>query len=207
MKDIILIGLGGHAKSVVDSIEGQNQYKIIGFLDSPEKYGDRYKDYSVIGSDEDMQKYYSQGVKYAFVTVGFLGKSQIRNKLYLQMKRIGYEFPVIIDLSSVIASDVSINKGTFVGKNAIVNSDSTIGKMCIINSNSTIEHDCLVKDYSHISVNTVLCGNVSVGEGTFIGASATVLQGLKIGNNVIVGAGVIVTKNIDDNEFVPRKYT
>lgn len=33
MKDIILIGFGGHAKSVIDSIEGLGEYNIVGYTD------------------------------------------------------------------------------------------------------------------------------------------------------------------------------
>lgn len=33
MEDIILLGIGGHAHSVVDSVECAGQYHIVGFLD------------------------------------------------------------------------------------------------------------------------------------------------------------------------------
>ncbi len=39
MQDIILLGLGGHAHSVVDSIEQTGKYNIVGFLDTEEKQG------------------------------------------------------------------------------------------------------------------------------------------------------------------------
>lgn len=48
MEDIILLGLGGHAHSVVDSIEWAGKYNIIGFLDTKEMQGKHYKDYYVL---------------------------------------------------------------------------------------------------------------------------------------------------------------
>ena len=44
MEDILLLGLGGHAHSVVDSIEQDRKYNIVGFLDTEKMQGKRYKD-------------------------------------------------------------------------------------------------------------------------------------------------------------------
>ena len=47
MEDILLLGLGGHAHSVVDSIEQDRKYNIVGFLDTEKIQGKQYKDYRV----------------------------------------------------------------------------------------------------------------------------------------------------------------
>lgn len=60
MENIILLGIGGHAHSVIDSIEQTGKYRIIGFLDREEKQGESYRDYPVLGVDADMEE-----VKYA----------------------------------------------------------------------------------------------------------------------------------------------
>lgn len=54
MEDIILLGLGGHARSVVDSIEQVGKYNIIGFLDTEEMQGKRFRDYMVLGTDDKL---------------------------------------------------------------------------------------------------------------------------------------------------------
>lgn len=36
MEDIILVGYGGHAKSVADCIERKNEYRIIGYTEPAE---------------------------------------------------------------------------------------------------------------------------------------------------------------------------
>ena len=38
MEDIIIVGYGGHAKSVADVIERQKQYKIAGYTDVDNHY-------------------------------------------------------------------------------------------------------------------------------------------------------------------------
>ena len=56
MEDIILVGSGGHAKGVIDTIERQSKYRIVGLIEKEENKGKKYKNYEVIGSDDDLEK-------------------------------------------------------------------------------------------------------------------------------------------------------
>ena len=202
MDKIVLLGFGGHAKSVIDCIERQGQYEIVGFLDKKERKNIRYRGYSVIGEDDDLDRLYKQNIKNAFVAIGFLGRSTIREQLYERLKKAGFHLPNIIDPSAVLANGVLLGEGNFVGKFAMLNADTKIGNMCIINSGARIEHECKVGDFSHVSVNTVLCGQVTVGTRTFVGAGATLLQGIIVGDSSIIAAGVTVRKDVKDCELV-----
>jgi sugar O-acyltransferase (sialic acid O-acetyltransferase NeuD family) len=204
MEDIVLLGIGGHAKSIVDSIEKAGEFRIIGFLDYPDKSGFTYRGYTVIGEDSDLDVLYESGVKYAFPTVGFMGKSTVRDKLYEKLCSIGFCIPNIVDKTAIIAKDAKLveNSGIFVGKGAIINSNASIHEMSILNSGSVIEHDCEVGAFSHIAVGAVVCGGVKIGIHTMVGANATILQERIIGNRVIIGAGCTVTTNIADDEML-----
>ena len=144
MEDIILIGLGGHAHSVVDSIEQTGKYNIIGFLDTKEMQGKCFRDYTVLGTDDALKKYYDIGIRNAFVTIGFMGHGNIRNQLYKQLKDIGYTVPNIIDSTAVVSENAKLEEGIFVGKNAVINANAQIGRMCIINTGAIVEHDCKI---------------------------------------------------------------
>lgn len=192
-----MLGTGGHARSVVDSIERTGKYHIIGFLDTDKMWGKYLKDYRVVGTDDELEKYFEEGVRNAFITIGFLGHGDVRNRLYERLKKIGYRIPNMIDPTAVIASDVQMEEGIFIGKRAVINANAEIAKMCIINTGAIIEHDCRVGEFSHISVGSVLCGSVQIGKNSFVGANATVIQGRHIGDDCIVGAGMTVRKNVD----------
>lgn len=198
MEDILLFGLGGHAHSVVDSIEEGGKYNIIGFLDTEEKRGNRFKDYSVLDTDDAMKKYYAAGVNHAFITIGFMGHGSLRNRLYGRLKEAGFTIPNIIDRTAVMAGGVQLAEGVFIGKRAVINSNAVIGKMCIVNTGAIVEHDCSIGEFSHIAVGSVLCGGVTVGEQTLIGANATVIQERRIGSHCVIGAGAIIRKDVGD---------
>ena len=202
MENIILLGLGGHAHSVVDSIEQAGKYNIIGFLETREMQGKRFRDYQVLGVDDNIQEYFDKRIRTAFITIGFLGYGNIRNQLYKQLKDIGYAVPNIIDRTAVVSKKIELEDGIFIGKNAIINANVKIGEMCIINTGAIVEHDCEIGRFSHIAVGSVLCGGVLVGEQTLIGANATVIQEKRIGNCCIIGAGSTIRKNVEKNSMV-----
>lgn len=195
MEDIILVGYGGHAKSVADCIECGKEFHIVGYTDCERMQSP----YPYLGTDEVLENFFDQGIHNVFICLGYLGKGTLREELYQHLKQIGFHFPVIMDPSAIISKSAQIGEGTFVGKGVIINSEVSIGKLCIINSASVIEHECVVDDFSHISVGTVLCGQVMVGKAAFVGANATVIQGQKILPHQIVGAGVTIRSTYMDN--------
>ena len=198
MENIVLVGFGGHARSVADTIKSSGKYHIIGYTDFKEtlpNLGYRY-----LGTDEKLKEIYASGTHNAIITLGQIGRDKIRHKLYEFLKNIGYTLPVIIDPTAILAQNVHIEEGTFVGKSAIINSNVHIGKMCIINTGVLCEHDNVIGDFCHLAVRTVCGGAVTIGTNSFIGANATVIQGINIGDDVIVGAGSVVLHNILDGE-------
>lgn len=188
MEEIVLVGFGGHAKSIVDSIEQMGKYRVVGYTD----FEERSTKYKYLGTDDNLQSIFDSGVKNAVVGIGYLGRGEIRQKIYNTLKCIGFELPVIVDPSAVVSKTATIGEGAFIGKNAIINSEAHIGKMTIINTRSIIEHECIVEDYAHVAIAAVLCGQVEVGEAAFIGANATIIQCMKIASHEIIPAGVTV---------------
>lgn len=198
MDKIMILGNGGHARSVVDAIIREGKYQIEGYIVN-EQLDAGSIDYPIIGTDSDLPTLYQSGIKNAVVGVGYLGKSDLRERLYERLKSIGFCIPIICDPSAIVSEHVKLGEGTFIGKRAIINAGSEIEKMCIINTGAIIEHDCVVEAFTHISVGSVLCGNVHVGGASFVGANATVIQGKRLGNHCIIGAGTTVRKNVKDN--------
>lgn len=199
--EIILLGCGGHAESVIDSIESSGIYQIVGLVDQDNSTF-QYRSYPVIGCDDDLVKIFHSGIRCAFICVGFMGRSHLRQRLYQRLRDIGYTLPIIQDPSSVVAPDAVIGEGTFIGKKTVVNSKAVIGKNVILNTGALVEHGCQVGDYTHIAVSSTLCGNVSVGENCFVGAGSVILQGVNIAEEGMIGAGSIIRKDTPPKSLV-----
>lgn len=188
-QNIILIGGGGHCHSVIDVIEQENRYNIIGIVDKKELIDTKVLGYEVIGCDEDLKTIY-KSCKNAVITVGQIKSSAVRIKLFNKAKKIGFTLPTIISPLAYVSKHASIDEGTVVMHQALINANAKIGKNCIINTKALIEHDARVKDNCHISTASVLNGGVVVEENTFFGSNATSKQSIEI--NGFIKAGSLV---------------
>ena len=199
MKDILLIGGGGHCKSVIDTIRKLNEFNIIGILDVEEKLGTTIDNVEIVGTDEDLGYYYDQGITNSFITVGSIGDTKLRYRIYRKVKALGYTLPTIIDATAIVSENSKISQGTFVGKGVIINTGVSIGENCIINTGAIIDHDCNIGDFCHIAPGSTLSGGIIIGNDSHIGTNSTIIQGIKIGSNSIIGAGSVVVKDIGSN--------
>ena len=192
MKNIILIGGGGHCKSVIDVIEQEGRFKIIGIVDKPELLGSNVLGYSVIGNDSDLNSL-AKKYQYALITVGQIKSPLLRIKLFNLAVKAGFTLPNIISSNAYVSEHSSIGNGVVVMHNAIVNASASIGDNCIINSKALIEHDCTISKHCHISTNATINGGVTIESGCFIGSSATTKELITIGENSFIKAGSLVT--------------
>lgn len=186
---ILLIGGGGHCHSVIDVIELENKFEIIGIVDKKELIGTDILGYKIIGCDDDLDALF-ETCKNAMVSVGHIKSNRVRITLFDRLKKIGFKLPTIISPLSYVSERAIINEGSIVMHHALVNANAKIGKNCIINTKALIEHDCVVGDNCHISTASVLNGGVVVENNTFFGSNATSVQNIKV--NGFIKAGNIV---------------
>lgn len=201
MEKLILIGGGGHCKSVIDTIQLLDFYEIVGIIDVKEKIGQYINGIKIIDSDDNLNDYKSKGYS-AFITIGSIGNVETRIRILEQLKKLKFKIPYIIDKTAIVANDALIGRGTFIGKRSIVNSGSKIGENCIINSGSIVEHECEIGDFVHIAPGSIMCGGVKVKENSHVGAGSVIIQYKNIGKNCIVGAGSVVVSDVNDNRIV-----
>lgn len=193
MKNVILIGGGGHCKSVIDVAESAG-YNIIGVLNLPKDVGKPVLHYDVIGTDKDIPLYVDKAE--FLITVGFIKDPTIRIKLYNQVKEAGGKFATIVASTAHVSRFATIGEGTIVMHQAVVNAGAKIGTNCIINTCSNIEHDVIIGNQCHISTGAIINGDCKIGECVFIGSQSVLANGIEVGDEIIIGAGSIVLKSI-----------
>jgi sugar O-acyltransferase (sialic acid O-acetyltransferase NeuD family) len=187
--EILLIGGGGHCKSVIDVIEQEGKYTIVGIVDKKELLGTKVLNYEVIACDNDLESLF-QKYKYACVTVGQIQSNSLRVKLFTKLKDIGFTLPAIISPLAYLSKYATLDEGTVVHHHALINSAAKIGKNCIINSKALIEHDVRVGDHCHISTAAVVNGGVVIENGSFFGSNATSKEYVEIEGFVKAGSVV-----------------
>lgn len=194
-KNLILIGGGGHCKSVIDVAESAG-YNILGILDMPEEVGKPVLDYTVIGTDDDIPQYADKAE--FIITVGFIKNPSIRVRIFDKVKQAGGKLSTIVASTAHVSRYATLGEGTVVMHQAVVNAGAKIGENCIINTFCNIEHDAVIGAQCHISTGTMVNGDCKVGERVFIGSQSVLANGITVGEDIIVGAGSVVRKSISE---------
>jgi len=198
---LILIGGGGHCKSVIDIIETEKKYQIIGIIDSEEKIGERLLGYPIIGSDNDLERL-SKKDFFFLVTVGHIKTAKTRKTIFEKLKNLNAKLAKIISPFAYVSSHATIGDGSIIMHQAFVNAGAIIGENCIINTKAIIEHDVKIESHCHISTGAIINGDCDIKKENFIGSNSVVIQGKTINYNTIIGAGAVVTKNIPSNSII-----
>ena len=192
MKEIILIGGGGHCKSVIDVIELEGKFKIAGIIEKDKSLiGNKVLDYKVIGCDNELEKL-REKYEYAFITIGQIKNPMPRIKIFEKLKKLDFKLPVIISPLAYVSKYAKIEEGTIIMHQALVNANAKIGKNCIINSKALIEHDAIIEDFCHISTGAIVNGGVIVKEKTFLGSNSVTKEYIEIKENSFIKAGGII---------------
>lgn len=194
MKNLILVGGGGHCKSVIEVAESAG-YSILGILDMPELVGNSVLGYKVIGSDDDIAKFADEAE--FIITVGFIKNPAARIRIFEMIRNAGGRFATLIASTAKVSRHAQIGEGSVVMHNAFVNAGAMVGVNCIINTASNLEHDVAIGDNTHVSTGVMVNGDCKVGERVFIGSQSVIVNGITICDDAIIGAGSVVHRPID----------
>jgi UDP-perosamine 4-acetyltransferase len=203
MRRCVILGGGGHARVLIDSLLLVGQVELHGILLPDEsQWGSDVFGVPVLGGDELLPSLAAQGVDSFVVGLGSVGDSSIRKRLFRYGLDQGLDVLSVCHPKAILSPRARYGRGGQFLPGSIVNAGAVIGENVIINSGAIIEHDCQIGDNVHVATGAHLSGTVIVGAGAHIGTGAVVRQGIEIGENALVGAGAVVVKNVPPDTLV-----
>jgi sugar O-acyltransferase (sialic acid O-acetyltransferase NeuD family) len=193
MKNIVLIGGGGHCKSVIDVIEQEDRFEIAGIVDKPDLLDSNVLGYSIIANDSDLSDL-AKKYQYALITVGQIKSPELRIKLFNLAVEAGFILPSIVSPRAYVSKHAMIGKGTVVMHDALINANAKVGENCIINSKALIEHDAIIENHCHISTGAIINGSSVVENSTFFGSNSLTKESIVIKSRSVIGGGSVILK-------------
>lgn len=189
VNDIIVIGSSGHAKEVIDIIEQDGRFNILGLIDTYKKPGEVVLGYKVLGEIEALS-----GICEKFKSVNFaiaIGDNNLREEIVSKVENLvpKAKFPSIIHPFSSVASSARLGLGVVVMPGVSINAQSSVGNFCILNTNSSIDHDSKMDDYSSLAPGVSMGGGSELGRGSAACIGSIISHKVKIGACVVLGAG------------------
>ena len=191
MKTVWVIGSGGHAKVVIDTLRAAG-FDIGGLLDDdPGRLRRDVLGAPVLG-DTSPAAVARLGVTRAVIAIG---ANRARAGVAQRLEgRLTWE--TVVHPRAYMAGGVRIGEGSVAFAGAVEQPGAAVGRHVILNTACSADHDNEIGDFAQLAPGAHLAGTVRVGEGAFIGTGATVLPGLVVGAWSTVGGGGVVARDV-----------
>lgn len=197
MKNIIMIGSSGHAKVVLDIVEKQGLYKVVGLIDAYRSIGEETLGYRVMGAESDIPKFREEYALDGFIVA--IGDNAVRARVARSVSELCPGLPAVsaIHPSARIGLQAGVGVGTVVMAGAVINPCCRVQDFCIVNTNAALDHDSVMEDYSSLAPGVTTGGNCRIGSYSAICIGATLAHGVHIGEHCVVGAGAVVLQRLE----------
>jgi sugar O-acyltransferase (sialic acid O-acetyltransferase NeuD family) len=207
MKEVIIIGAGGHAAEIDEYLKysakmtGKTELKVIGFLDdNPDSYSRYMFSAPFLGGVRNHRV-----IKGQYYIIG-IANMKYRRLLVGRYKAEGAEFVAFVHCTAYVSESATIGEGTIIGPNANIGPNVKIGNFTLINSRSSLGHDTIIGNFNFISPNVCFSGFTEIGDENLFGINSATLPGIKLGSRNKITAGMIVDQNITNDSVVFHRF-
>ena len=195
MNEYLILGNGGHAKSIADAIYSNQPNAKVTKLFFPSS--------SVTDLTEFLTSTCSDLPSYMKIVLG-VGDIDLRKNLVNQLLTFLSPdcFMSIIHKTAFVSESAKIRNGSVVLAHAYIGPGVDLGCFSLVNTNSVVEHDVNIGEHSILSLSVTVAGGASIGDSSFLGMGASIRDGISIGKNCVVGANSYVHSSFPDDSFL-----
>lgn len=185
MKRLLIVGAGGHGRSVAEAALASGDFDTLGFIDDAADKVSQVWDYPVWGKISDLERYRIN----ADLAIVALGNNVLREKLCDQLLAAKFKLATILHPRSIVSPRSKIGPGTAIMAGAIIGTEAHLGTGVIVNSGAVVDHNARVHDYGHLGVNACMAGGTTLGRASWIQAGSSLGCSVEIGAGVVLPAG------------------
>ena len=195
MKRLLIVGAGGHGRSVAEAVLAAGSYKVVGFVDDAASALQHVWALPVFGATADLTSYR----EYADVAIVAMGNNRLREELHGRLTVAGFELATVVHPKAVVSPRAVIGAGCAIMAGAIVGTEAQLGAGVIVNCGAVVDHDCRVDDFGHLGVNAAMSGGSVLGRGAWMQAGSVLGYGAIVEAWRVLGSGEAVNKSINRN--------
>lgn len=184
------------AEAILHAAASGQDVELYGFLNDVLVPGNILQSVPVLGRFEDWHKVADD--------VLFVPAVQKVKDMQARVKRIenlgipDQRWGSVVHPRAVVSSDVQIGIGTFIASCVSVQTGSRIGRFASLRAGAVLGHHCVVQDHAYVGPNATMCGRSTLDLGAHLGPGAVLLDGKTMGAFSVAGIVAAVTKNVPD---------
>ena len=185
---LLVVGAGGHGRSVAEAAELSGQFEVVGFLDDALPVGKSVLNVAVLGPMDSTSHHRAV----ADQTIVAIGNNAVREKLMHQLAAAGFVHATVIHPRAIVSPSAVLSEGSAVMAGAIVGTEARLGLGSIMNCGAVVDHHAIVEDFGHLGVNASMAGGTVLGHGAWMQAGAALGYGVKVPAGVTLAPGAAV---------------
>lgn len=205
MERVIIIGAGKGGEVVADTLMGNTDYKIIGFVDDNPKNNFQFYNIRVIYKNIKTFPFEFDRNLFDGVIISIASDMYLRKNIYNLYKKENISFINVIDKNAVIKRNVKIGDGNVIGANTYIGTSTIIGNNNWIAASVNIDHHNKIGNHNLFGPNFTSPGVVSIGDSNIFGANSSLSNYIKIGNNNIIMNNIAIFRDIRNNQNLKIK--
>jgi len=182
MMRLLIVGAGGHGRSVAEAVLEASTFTLAGFVDDGAPALRQVWGYSVLATTAELESCR----RHADAAIVAIGNNQARERLQAQLTALGFQVATVIHPRAIVSPRALIGPGCALMAAAVVGTEARLGAGVIVNSGAVVDHHCVVEDFGHLGTNATMAG------GTLLGRSAWMQAGAALGYGVKVEAGAVL---------------
>ena len=184
-KRVIVIGAGGHGRSVAEAILLLGRDELVGFVDDGADANAKVWTYPILGRTDSLHSL----CEYADAVVVAIGNNAVREKLHARVREAGFELLSVIHPTTFVSPTAALGPGCAVMAGAVVGTEAQLGEGVIVNCGATVDHHCRVDAFGHLGVNACMAGGSVLGHRAWMQAGAALGYGVKIAADTVLEPG------------------
>ena len=176
MKRLLIVGAGGHGRSLAEAVLGAGKFKLVGFVDDAASNLQHVWDLPVFGTTADLASYR----EYAEAAIVAIGNNRLREELQKRLYAAGFELATVVHPKAIVSPRAVIDAGCAIMAGAIVGTEAELGAGVIVNCGAVVDHHGRVEDFGHLGVNAAMAGGTVLGRGAWMQAGSVLSYGVKL---------------------------
>ncbi|BEP66677.1 MULTISPECIES: acetyltransferase [unclassified Variovorax] len=188
-KRLLIIGAGGHGRSVAEAVLLGRDYALTAFLDDAAKPLQHHLWGCPVWGTTAMLADSCDRVDAVIVAIG---NNTLREALQQKVKAHGVTLATVLHPAAMVSPSATVGEGSAVMAGAIVGTEAQLGEGVIVNCGAVVDHDCVVESFGHLGVNAGMAGGSVLGRSSWMPVGSMLAHGVKIPARRVLRAGEVV---------------
>ena len=179
---LLIIGAGGHGRSVAESASLSGNFEIVGFADDHTDLTEQIMGKPVIGVVDP--KLIDPSICDQVIIA--IGSNSVREGLMVRFAELGFSFANVVHPQAFVSPTAKMGDGIAIMAGAIIGTEASLGRGAIINCGAVVDHHAQVKDYGHLGVAACMAGGATIGRGAWVQAGSAIGYGASVPDYAIL---------------------